>query len=82
MAASVAFAPAAGTTAAAHTAAAQAAATHAAGSTAAKPKKKSKKPNLRACYDGTCKLTITKPVSFRVHPQARRDAPVHLLLLH
>ncbi|MEV0826207.1 hypothetical protein [Nonomuraea rubra] len=24
------------------------------------------KPNLRACYDGTCKLTLTKGVSFRV----------------
>ncbi|MBN6053555.1 hypothetical protein JYK22_16560, partial [Nonomuraea sp. RK-328] len=24
------------------------------------------KPNLRACYDGTCKLTITRAVSFRV----------------
>ncbi|MEU4829603.1 hypothetical protein [Streptosporangium sp. NPDC023615] len=26
-------------------------------------------PNLRACYDGKCKLTITKPVRFRVDPQ-------------
>jgi hypothetical protein len=24
------------------------------------------KPNLRACYDGRCKLTLTKRVSFRV----------------
>ncbi|MFB4271702.1 hypothetical protein [Nonomuraea sp. GTA35] len=24
------------------------------------------KPNLRACYDGTCKLTLTRGVSFRV----------------
>ncbi|RVX42576.1 hypothetical protein EDD27_5212 [Nonomuraea polychroma] len=24
------------------------------------------KPNLRACFDGSCKLTITKRVSFRV----------------
>ncbi|WP_170222978.1 hypothetical protein [Nonomuraea turkmeniaca] len=24
------------------------------------------KPNVRACYDGRCKLTITKRVSFRV----------------
>ncbi|MEV5498064.1 hypothetical protein AB0M50_21980 [Nonomuraea fuscirosea] len=24
------------------------------------------KPNLRACYDGKCKLTLTKSVSFRV----------------
>lgn len=24
------------------------------------------KPNLRACYDGKCTITITKPVSFRV----------------
>ncbi|MET8862988.1 hypothetical protein ABZW11_08525 [Nonomuraea sp. NPDC004580] len=25
-----------------------------------------KKPNLRACYDGKCNLTLTKSVSFRV----------------
>ncbi|GAA4957722.1 hypothetical protein HD597_001864 [Nonomuraea thailandensis] len=24
------------------------------------------KPGLRACYDGTCRLTLTKGVSFRV----------------
>ncbi|MEO3874770.1 hypothetical protein ABGB18_38790 [Nonomuraea sp. B12E4] len=27
------------------------------------------KPNLRACYDGKCKITITKSVSFPVHPR-------------
>ncbi|WP_188187861.1 hypothetical protein [Nonomuraea sp. SYSU D8015] len=27
-----------------------------------------KKPNLRACYDGNCKITITKRVSFRLDP--------------
>ncbi|MEV0143872.1 MULTISPECIES: hypothetical protein [unclassified Nonomuraea] len=26
------------------------------------------KPNLRACYDGNCKITITKKVSFRIDP--------------
>ncbi|MGP3912649.1 hypothetical protein [Nonomuraea sp. 10N515B] len=26
----------------------------------------SAKPNLRACYDGRCKLTLTKRVTFRV----------------
>ncbi|MFD0884944.1 hypothetical protein ACFQ08_10340 [Streptosporangium algeriense] len=26
------------------------------------------KPNLRACYDGNCKISITKKVSFRVDP--------------
>ncbi|MFD1538789.1 hypothetical protein [Nonomuraea guangzhouensis] len=26
------------------------------------------KPNLRACYDGNCKITITKKVSFPVDP--------------
>ncbi|WP_157248255.1 hypothetical protein [Nonomuraea typhae] len=29
------------------------------------------KPNLRACYDGKCKITITKAVSFRVAPRYR-----------
>lgn len=28
----------------------------------------SAKPNLRACYDGNCKVTITKRVSFRIDP--------------
>ncbi|MFI7135521.1 hypothetical protein ACIBQ1_58405 [Nonomuraea sp. NPDC050153] len=27
------------------------------------------KPNVRACYDGNCKLTLTKSVSFRVSPK-------------
>ncbi|MGR6916800.1 hypothetical protein ACU635_21385 [[Actinomadura] parvosata] len=27
------------------------------------------KPNLRACYDGRCNLTLTKSVSFRVSPR-------------
>ncbi|MFB4275534.1 MULTISPECIES: hypothetical protein [unclassified Nonomuraea] len=27
------------------------------------------KPNLRACYDGRCELTLTKSVSFRVSPR-------------
>ncbi|MEV0385419.1 hypothetical protein [Nonomuraea sp. NPDC050643] len=27
------------------------------------------KPNLRACYDGKCKLTLTKSVSFRISPR-------------
>ncbi|MFF4414424.1 hypothetical protein ACFYY8_18000 [Streptosporangium sp. NPDC001559] len=26
------------------------------------------KPNLRACYDGNCKISITKKVSFRIDP--------------
>ncbi|WP_406315360.1 hypothetical protein OHA77_00895 [Streptosporangium sp. NBC_01639] len=26
-------------------------------------------PNLRACYDGTCRLTLSKPVKFRVSPR-------------
>ncbi|GAA3007364.1 hypothetical protein [Streptosporangium longisporum] len=26
-------------------------------------------PNLRACYDGNCKLTIRKTVRFRVNPR-------------
>ncbi|MFC4007998.1 hypothetical protein ACFOY2_12250 [Nonomuraea purpurea] len=26
------------------------------------------KPNLSACYDGNCKITITKKVSFRIDP--------------
>ncbi|MET8007829.1 hypothetical protein [Nonomuraea glycinis] len=26
-------------------------------------------PNYRACYDGTCKITLTKKASFRVHPR-------------
>ncbi|MGC5010671.1 hypothetical protein ACLQ2R_07900 [Streptosporangium sp. DT93] len=26
-------------------------------------------PNLRACYDGNCRLTITKTARFRVHPK-------------
>ncbi|MFI6299048.1 hypothetical protein ACIBEJ_46185 [Nonomuraea sp. NPDC050790] len=29
------------------------------------------KPNLRACYDGKCKITITRPVSFRVAARYR-----------
>lgn len=29
----------------------------------------SAKPNLRACYDGKCKLTLTRNVSFRVSPR-------------
>lgn len=27
------------------------------------------KPNLRACYDGRCKLTLTKTVRFKVSPR-------------
>ncbi|MFI7539438.1 hypothetical protein [Streptosporangium sp. NPDC049376] len=26
------------------------------------------KPNLRACYDGNCKISITRKVSFRIDP--------------
>ncbi|RBQ16279.1 hypothetical protein DP939_30380 [Spongiactinospora rosea] len=29
------------------------------------------KPNLRACYDGKCKFTFTRPVSFRVAKRYR-----------
>lgn len=25
-----------------------------------------RKPNLRACFDGRCKITISRPVSFRI----------------
>ncbi|GGO15772.1 hypothetical protein GCM10010116_31730 [Microbispora rosea subsp. aerata] len=32
----------------------------------ATPASAAAKPNLRACYDGKCTITITKPVSFRV----------------
>lgn len=33
---------------------------------AAAPATNAAKPNLRACYDGRCKLTISKAVRFRV----------------
>jgi hypothetical protein len=33
---------------------------------AAQPADATAKPNLRGCYDGKCKFTFTKPVSFRV----------------
>jgi hypothetical protein len=26
-------------------------------------------PKYRACYDGTCKLTLKKKASFRIHPR-------------
>jgi hypothetical protein len=54
-AASIALVPLAVPTASATTAATVTAATAA-----------TAKPNLRACYDGTCKLTLTRGVSFRV----------------
>ncbi|MEU8383580.1 hypothetical protein [Streptosporangium sp. NPDC048865] len=37
--------------------------------TAAAPASNAAKPNLRACYDGKCKLTISKTVRFRVSPR-------------
>ncbi|MFD9942423.1 hypothetical protein ACFWYW_34410 [Nonomuraea sp. NPDC059023] len=37
----------------------------------ATPASAAAKPNLRACYDGKCKITITKPVSFRVAARYR-----------
>ncbi|HEX4817168.1 MAG TPA: hypothetical protein VFV66_30875 [Nonomuraea sp.] len=36
---------------------------------AAGPAGAAAKPNLRACYDGACKLSLTKRVSFRVSPR-------------
>ncbi|GAA1678577.1 hypothetical protein GCM10009733_089280 [Nonomuraea maheshkhaliensis] len=41
-------------------------AAHATTATAAATTATTTKPNLRACYDGKCKLTLTKSVSFRV----------------
>ncbi|MER6948268.1 hypothetical protein ABT294_30000 [Nonomuraea sp. NPDC000554] len=38
---------------------------------AAAPASAAAGPNLRACYDGKCKITITKPVSFRVSSRYR-----------
>ncbi|MEU8178594.1 hypothetical protein AB0C14_37495 [Microbispora hainanensis] len=47
----------------------------------ATPANAAAKPNLRACYDGKCTITITKPVSFRVagryHLSRVRVARVH-----
>ncbi|GAA4198647.1 hypothetical protein GCM10022252_49490 [Streptosporangium oxazolinicum] len=36
---------------------------------AAAPAANTVKPNLRACYDGKCKLTLSKTVRFRVSPR-------------
>ncbi len=36
---------------------------------AAAPATNAVKPNLRACYDGKCKLTLSKTVRFRVSPR-------------
>ncbi|SEG91647.1 hypothetical protein SAMN05444920_107320 [Nonomuraea solani] len=59
------FAKIAALTVAASLALAPAAATAATAATA----ETAARPNLRACYDGNCKLTITKAVSFRVSPR-------------
>lgn len=37
----------------------------------ATPASATTKPNRRACYDGKCTITITKPVSFRVSSRYR-----------
>ncbi|MER5649302.1 hypothetical protein [Streptosporangium sp. NPDC002524] len=40
-----------------------------AGNTAANTAANAAKPNLRACYDGRCKLTLSKTVRFKVSPR-------------
>jgi hypothetical protein len=37
--------------------------------TSAAMTRKAAAPNLRACYDGKCKLTLSKAVAFRVSPR-------------
>ncbi|MFI0423929.1 hypothetical protein [Spongiactinospora sp. 9N601] len=39
--------------------------------TAAPAQAAAARPNLRACYDGKCKFTFTRPVSFRVAKRYR-----------
>jgi hypothetical protein len=41
----------------------------AATATSTAARKKAAGPNLRACYDGRCKLTLSKAVRFRVSPR-------------
>ncbi|MEQ4722880.1 hypothetical protein [Nonomuraea sp. B19D2] len=45
---------------------------------AATPAAAAAKPNLRACYDGKCKFTFTKPVKFRVAKKFGLDRWVHV----
>ncbi|MFI7632859.1 hypothetical protein [Nonomuraea sp. NPDC049400] len=45
---------------------------------AATPATAAAKPNLRACYDGKCKFTFTKPVKFRVAKKYDLDGYVHV----
>jgi hypothetical protein len=46
---------------------------------AASPAAAAAKPNLRACYDGKCKFTFTKPVKFRVAKKYGLSGWVHVV---